>query len=204
MATRGSFPGVKRRGCEAHHSPPSSAEVKECVELYLYSPNKPSWRGVQLKDKDFTFTFMNVFRHLVGLFGRGIGPTQGPYLHRTTQHRTEKRGHTSMPRVGIEATIPVFKQPKAIHASDRSVIGTSKIKIYRAIILTVVLYGCETRSLNQIEQHSSRLFENRVLRIFAPKREDMVEGWRRLHNEVLHNLYTSPDITRVIKSRRMR
>jgi hypothetical protein len=43
--TRGSFPGGKRPGREAHHSPPSSAEVKECVELYLHSPNTPSCRG---------------------------------------------------------------------------------------------------------------------------------------------------------------
>jgi hypothetical protein len=49
--------GVKRPGREADHSPPSSAEVKECVELYLHSPNKPSWRGAQLKHWDkFTFT----------------------------------------------------------------------------------------------------------------------------------------------------
>jgi hypothetical protein len=41
--------GVKRPGCEDDHSPPSSAEVKECVELYLHSPNTPSWRGAQLK-----------------------------------------------------------------------------------------------------------------------------------------------------------
>jgi hypothetical protein len=45
MGTRGSFPGGKAAGVEADHSPPSSAEVKECVELYLYSPNMPSWHG---------------------------------------------------------------------------------------------------------------------------------------------------------------
>jgi hypothetical protein len=53
-----SFPGVKRPVREADYSPPSSAEVKECVELYLQSPNTPSWCGVQLKHRDnFTFTF---------------------------------------------------------------------------------------------------------------------------------------------------
>jgi hypothetical protein len=45
MGTRASFPGVKQPGREADHSPPSSAEVKECVELYLHSANTPSWRG---------------------------------------------------------------------------------------------------------------------------------------------------------------
>jgi hypothetical protein len=52
--------GVKRPDRETDHSPPSSAEVRECVELYLHSPDKPSWRGAQLKKKhrdNFTFTF---------------------------------------------------------------------------------------------------------------------------------------------------
>jgi hypothetical protein len=61
MGTRGCVPGVKRPGREAYYSSSSNAEVKECVELYLHSPNKPSWRGAQLKTKhrdNFTFTFM--------------------------------------------------------------------------------------------------------------------------------------------------
>jgi hypothetical protein len=50
--------GIKRPRREADHSLPSSAEIKECVELYLHSPNTPSWRGAQLKHRDnFTFTF---------------------------------------------------------------------------------------------------------------------------------------------------
>jgi hypothetical protein len=56
MGTRGFFPGIKQPGREADHSPPSSAEVKEWVELYLHSPNTPSWRGAQLKHRD-SFTF---------------------------------------------------------------------------------------------------------------------------------------------------
>jgi hypothetical protein len=52
---------INRRGREADHSPPSSVEVKECVEIYLHSPNTPSWRGAQLKHRDtFTFTFFSV------------------------------------------------------------------------------------------------------------------------------------------------
>jgi hypothetical protein len=69
----------------------------------------------------------------------------------------------------------------------------------------VVLYGCETWSLTLREEHKLRLFENRVLRrIFGPKRDEVVGGCRKLHNEELHNLYCSPSIIRMIKSRRMR
>jgi hypothetical protein len=52
-------------------------------------------------------------------------------------------------------------------------------------------------------EHKLRVFENRVLRmIFGPKRDDVTGGWRKLHNEELHNLYSSPSIIRIIKSRR--
>jgi hypothetical protein len=54
------------------------------------------------------------------------------------------------------------------------------------------------------EEHRPKVFENRVLRTFGPKREEVAEGWRRPHNEELHNLYASPSITRVITSRKTR
>ena len=80
-----------------------------------------------------------------------------------------------------------------------------KIKIYRTIILPVVLYGCETWSRTLREEHRLRVFENRVLRrIFGPKRDGVTGGWRKLHNEELNDLYCSPNIVRVIKWRRMR
>jgi hypothetical protein len=80
-----------------------------------------------------------------------------------------------------------------------------KIKIYRTIILPVVLYGCETMSLTLREEHRLRVFENRVLRrIFGPKRDEVTGCWRKLHNEELHGLYSSPSIVKVIKARRMR
>jgi hypothetical protein len=70
----------------------------------------------------------------------------------------------------------------------------------RTIILPVVLYGCETWSLTLREEHRLRVFENRVLRrIFGPKRDDNTGEWRKLHNEELHNLYSSPDIIRQVK-----
>jgi hypothetical protein len=69
----------------------------------------------------------------------------------------------------------------------------------------VVLYGCGTSSLTLREKHRLRVFENRVLRkIFGPKTNEVVGGWKKLHNEELHNLYCSPSIIRIIKSRRTR
>jgi hypothetical protein len=89
--------------------------------------------------------------------------------------------------------------------SSRLLSKNIKIRIYKTIILPVVLYGCETWSLTSREEHRLRVFENRVLRrIFRPKRDEMTGDWRKLHNAELHNLYSSPNIIRIIKSRRMR
>jgi len=80
-----------------------------------------------------------------------------------------------------------------------------KTKIYRTIILTVVVYGCETWSLTLRENRTLRVFENRVLRrIFGLKRDEVTGEWRKLHDEELNDLYCSPSIVRLIKSRRMR
>jgi hypothetical protein len=66
----------------------------------------------------------------------------------------------------------------------------------------LLLYGCETWSLTLREERRLRVFENRVLRgIFGPKRDEVIWGWRKLHNEELHNLYCSLSILRIIKSR---
>jgi hypothetical protein len=79
-----------------------------------------------------------------------------------------------------------------------------KIKTHRIIILPVVLYGCKTWSLTLREERRLSVFENRVLRgIFGPKRVEVTWEWRKLHNEDLHDLYSSPYIVRKIKSRRI-
>jgi hypothetical protein len=77
-----------------------------------------------------------------------------------------------------------------------------KIKIYRNIILPFFLYGCETWSFTLWEERRLRMFENRVLRrIYGPKRDEVTGEWEKLHNEKLNDLYSSPNIVRVIKSR---
>jgi hypothetical protein len=85
-----------------------------------------------------------------------------------------------------------------------------KMRIYKTIILLMVLYGCETWSLTLREEHRLRVFENRVFenrvlrRIFGLERDEVMEVCRKLHNEEHHKLYSSPSVIRMIKSRRMR
>jgi len=79
-----------------------------------------------------------------------------------------------------------------------------KIKIYRTIILPVVLYGCETWWLTLREERKLRVFKSMLLRIFVPRRQEVTGECRRLLNEELSDLYSSPNIMWVIKSKRMR
>jgi hypothetical protein len=74
--------------------------------------------------------------------------------------------------------------------------------IYRTIILPVVLCGCKTWLLTLREECRLRVFENRVLRrVFGSKRDEVTGKWRKLHNEELNDLYSLPNIVRVVKSR---
>jgi hypothetical protein len=86
--------------------------------------------------------------------------------------------------------------------SPRFLSKSLKIRIYKTIILPLVLYGCETLSLTLREEHILGVFESRVLRrLFGPKRDEVTGEWRKLHNEELHDLYSSSSIIRIMKSR---
>jgi hypothetical protein len=95
----------------------------------------------------------------------------------------------------IQAEIKRLNSGNACYHSVQNLLSSCllsknvKVRIYKTIILTVVLYGCETRYLTVREEHKLRVFENRVLRrIFGPKRDGAMGGWRKLYNEELHNL----------------
>jgi hypothetical protein len=84
--------------------------------------------------------------------------------------------------------------------SSRLLSKNLQMLIYKTIILPLVLYGCETWSLTLGEEHRLKVFENRVLRrIFRPKRDEVTGEWRKLHNEELCDLYSSPSIIKIIK-----
>jgi hypothetical protein len=103
-----------------------------------------------------------------------------------------------------------LKLGNACHHSVQNLLSSSllskdtKIRVYRTVVLPVV-YGCETWSVTLREAQRLRAFENRVLRrIFGPKRDEVTGEWRRIHNGERYDLYSSSNIIRVIKSRRMR
>jgi hypothetical protein len=90
--------------------------------------------------------------------------------------------------------------------SSRLLYKNRKNRVYKTVVfVTCCLYGCQTWSLTLSEEQRLRVFKNRVLRrIFGPERDEATGEWRRLHNEELNDLYSSPHIIRVIKLRRMR
>ena len=80
-----------------------------------------------------------------------------------------------------------------------------KVNTYKTIILPVVLYGCETWSLTLREEHRVRVFENKILRkIFGGKRDEITGEWRKLRNDEIRGFYSSPNIIRNLKWKRLR
>jgi hypothetical protein len=93
----------------------------------------------------------------------------------------------------------------ACYHSIQNLLSSRLLSKNITIRIYMVLYECETWSLTLREEHRLRVFENKVLRrIFGPRRDEVTGDRRKLHNEELHNLYSSPNIIRMIKSRRMR
>jgi hypothetical protein len=89
--------------------------------------------------------------------------------------------------------------------SSRLLSINTRIRVYRTVVLPVVLYVRESWSVTLRKEQRLRVFENRVLRrIFGAKGNEATREWRRLHNEELNDLYSSQNVIRVIKSRRMR
>ncbi|KAJ4441124.1 hypothetical protein ANN_10974 [Periplaneta americana] len=105
-----------------------------------------------------------------------------------------------------EADVQLRRQrEKQLWAKSILLSKNLKVRIYKTVILPVLLYGCETWTLTLREEHRLRVFENKVLRkIFGAKRDEVTGEWRKLHNTELHALYSSPDIIRNLKSRRLR
>jgi hypothetical protein len=86
--------------------------------------------------------------------------------------------------------------------SSRFLSKNVKIRIYKTIILPVVLYGCESWYVKLKQEYTLRVFEKTLLRrIFGPKRDEETGVRRKLHNEKLHNLYSLPNVSRILKSR---
>ena len=93
----------------------------------------------------------------------------------------------------------------SLHIFTIFLLQNSKIKVYRSIILPVALYGCETWSLTLKEERRLRVFENMVLRgISKPTRDEVTREWRKLRNDDHTDLYCSPNIIRIMKSRILR
>ena len=116
----------------------------------------------------------------------------------------EYLGNTVKSKNSIQEVIKSrLKTGNACHHLVQNILSSSllyknlKIKIYRIIILPVVLYGCDTWSLALREERRLRVFEKGTLRrILGPMRDVLMEEWRKLHNEVLNDLHSSPSIVR--------
>ena len=153
-------------------------------------------------------------KHMVMSRNQNVGRIQNVRIDNSTFERVEEFKYlgttlTNQNSIPEESKSRLRSGSVCYHSvqnllSSRLLSKNLKSKTYRTIIL-LVLYGCETWSLTLRDERRLRVFENMVLRrIFGRRRDEVTWEWRKLHNEELNDLYSSPNIVRVIKSRRMR
>ena len=145
-------------------------------------------------------------KHMVLSRDRNAGRSHSVRIDGRCFEMVEKWKTTLTNQNSIEAEIKSrLKSGNTCYHSVQNLLYSSflsknlKIKRYRTIILPVVLYGCETCSLTLREERRLRVFENRMLRIFGPKRDEVTGEWRKLHKEELNDLCCSHSIVQMIK-----
>ncbi|KAJ4446624.1 hypothetical protein ANN_13321 [Periplaneta americana] len=161
--------------------------------------DKPSQPWYDRKDIDSAVGSKGNFSSWGGKMSPGVGEYNGTSCCNETQ-ADDKQDTSIQTSLLSEASQRGFSS--AQHG-ERFLCG--KVRIYKTVILPVVLYDCETWTLTLREEQRLRVFENKVLRkIFGAKRDEVTGEWRKLHNTELYAFYSSPDIIRNIKSRRLR
>ncbi|KAJ4445002.1 hypothetical protein ANN_06801 [Periplaneta americana] len=137
--------------------------------------------------------------------GLEVNPEKTKFMIMSRDQNIVRNGNIKIGDLSFEE-VEKFKYLGATKLLSSSLLSKNlKVRIYKTVILPVLLYGCETWILTLREEHRLRVFENKVLRkIFGAKRDEVTGEWRKLHNTELHALYSSPDIIRNLKSRRLR
>ncbi|KAJ4426792.1 hypothetical protein ANN_26591 [Periplaneta americana] len=131
--------------------------------------------------------------------GLEVNPEKTKYMIMSRDQNIVRNGTIKVGDLSFEEV------EKFTYLGATSSVKNLKVRIYQTVILPVVLYGCETWTLTLREEQRLRVFENKVLRkIFGAKSDEVTGEWRKLHNTELHALYSSSDIIRTIKSRRLR
>ncbi|KAJ4435555.1 hypothetical protein ANN_18171 [Periplaneta americana] len=133
-------------------------------------------------------------------------PSPPPLLYSVVEALEKSGAEVGDEIVIMDVSIAITRRNRSADIRPFSLLSKNlKVRIYKTVILPVVLYGCETWTLTLREEHRFRVFENKVLRkIFGAKRDEVTGEWRKLYNTELHALYSSPDIIRNIKSRCLR
>ncbi|KAJ4435328.1 hypothetical protein ANN_17938 [Periplaneta americana] len=187
----------------------------EKTKYMIMSPDQNIVQNGNIKIGDFSFEEVEKLKHL-GATVTNINDTREEIKRRINiEMQVEKFKYLGATVTNVNDTREEIKHRinmgNACYYSVEKLLSSSllsknlKVRIYKTVILPVVLYGCETWTLTLREEHRLRMFENKVLRkIFGVKGDEVTGEWRKLHNAELHALYSSPDIIRNIKSRRLR